>query len=304
MLTLKAALEEATASIGRTDAQVIMAHLLGVNRAYLAANPMRVLTESEDARVDLFVAQRAMGHPVAYLLGKREFYSRDFAVGPEVLIPRPETETLVEAALARLRSPGEDDERRRPGAGRGPISLLDLGTGCGAIALTLACECPEATVVATDASAGALAVARANAAALGCADRVELIEGAWYAPVAGRRFELIVSNPPYVAKGDPHLADGDLRFEPRGALTDDSGDGLESIRAIVSGAPGHLNPGGWLLLEHGYDQREAVARLLENAGFGERVSIPDLAGIARVAGGKISQYVEAAFRRSIHRRLA
>jgi release factor glutamine methyltransferase len=288
MLTLKAALEEATASIGRTDAQVIMAHLLGVNRAYLAANPMRVLTESEDARVDLFVAQRAIGHPVAYLLGKREFYSRDFAVGPEVLIPRPETETLVEAALARLRSLGEHDERRRPGAGRGPISLLDLGTGSGAIALTLACECPEATVVATDASLGALAVARANAAALGCADRVELIEGAWYAPVAGRRFDLIVSNPPYVAKGDPHLADGDLRFEPRGALTDDSGDGLESIRAIVSGAPGHLNPGGWLLLEHGYDQSEAVAQLLDSAGFTERISIPDLAGIARVAGGKIS----------------
>lgn len=288
MLTLKAALEEATASIGRTDAQVIMAHLLGVNRAYLAANPMRVLTESEDARVDLFVAQRAIGHPVAYLLGKREFYSRDFAVGPEVLIPRPETETLVEAALARLRSLGEHDERRRPGAGRGPISLLDLGTGSGAIALTLACECPEAAVVATDASLGALAVARANAAALGCADRVELIEGAWYAPVAGRCFDLIVSNPPYVAKGDPHLADGDLRFEPRGALTDDSGDGLESIRAIVSGAPGHLNPGGWLLLEHGYDQSEAVAQLLDSAGFTERISIPDLAGIARVAGGKIS----------------
>lgn len=281
MLTLKAALEEASASIGRVDAQVIVAHLLGVNRAYLAANPMRVLTESEDARVDLFVAQRAMGHPVAYLLGKREFYSRDFAVGPEVLIPRPETETLVEAALQRL-TPGAS-----AGAmDRGPISILDLGTGSGVIAITLACELPNALVTATDSSAAALDVARANAARLGA--RVEFLEGTWYAPVAGRRFDLVVSNPPYVARADPHLAQGDLRFEPAHALTDGSPDGLDSIRAIVAGAAGHLNPGGWLLLEHGYDQQEAVAGILAAAGFGELASIPDLAGTARVAGGKIT----------------
>ncbi|MGZ5582649.1 MAG: peptide chain release factor N(5)-glutamine methyltransferase [Usitatibacter sp.] len=291
MLTLKAALEEAAASIGRTDAQVIMAHLLGVNRAYLAANPMRVLTETEDARVDLYVAQRSMGHPVAYLLGKREFYSRDFTVGPDVLIPRPETETLVEAALARLRHPGEHDEhdeRRHPGEGRGPISLLDLGTGSGAIALTLACERPDLRITATDSSRAAIAVTGANARALGCGERIEILEGEWFGPVAGRRFDMVLSNPPYIARDDPHLAAGDLRFEPRGALTDDSRDGLDSIRAIVSGAAAHLNPGGWLLLEHGYDQSEAVARLLDGAGFGERVSIPDLAGIARVAGGKIA----------------
>jgi release factor glutamine methyltransferase len=273
MLTLKAALEEATASIGRVDAQAIVAHLLGVDRAYLIANPMRVLTESEDARVDLAVAHRAMGHPVAYLLGTREFYSRDFAVGPDVLIPRPETETLVEAALSRL----------VPRA-----SCLDLGTGSGAIALTLACERPDLRVTATDVAESALAVARANALALACADRVELLHGPWYAPVAGRRFDLIVSNPPYVAHGDRHLAEGDLRFEPRSALTDGSRDGLDSIRAIVAGAAAHLNPGGWLLLEHGYDQSEAVASLLSEAGFQERVSISDLAGIPRVAGGKIT----------------
>ncbi|MGZ5033358.1 MAG: peptide chain release factor N(5)-glutamine methyltransferase, partial [Usitatibacter sp.] len=239
-------------------------------------------------RVDLYVAQRSMGHPVAYLLGKREFYSRDFTVGPDVLIPRPETETLVEAALARLRHPGEHDERRHPGEGRGPISLLDLGTGSGAIALTLACERPDLRITATDSSRAAIAVTGANARALGCGERIEILEGEWFGPVAGRRFDMVLSNPPYIARDDPHLAAGDLRFEPRGALTDDSGDGLDSIRAIVSGAAAHLNPGGWLLLEHGYDQSEAVARLLDGAGFGERVSIPDLAGIARVAGGKIA----------------
>ena len=279
MLTLKAALEEAIACIGRVDAQAIFTHLLGVDRAYLVANPMRMLTESEDARVDMLVARRSMGHPVAYLLGTREFYSRDFRVGPEVLIPRPETETLVEAALSRL--PG----RPAGAAARGPISVLDLGTGSGAIAITLACERPDLAVAATEASSAALGIARANAATHGVP--VELLEGRWYAPVAGRRFDLVVSNPPYVAEGDPHLGKGDLRFEPADALTDGSPDGLASIRAIVAGAPEHLNPGGWLLLEHGYDQAEAVRALLDAAGLANLVSISDLAGIPRVAGGKL-----------------
>jgi len=277
MLTLKAALEEAGAAIGRTDAQVIMAHLLGVNRAYLAAHPMRVLTESEDARIDSMVARRAIGHPVAYLLGAREFHSREFAVSPDVLIPRPETETLVEAALERL---APDGARR--------AALLDLGTGSGAIAVTLACERRDAAVTATDASAAALAVAAANAARHGAA--VELLAGAWYAPVAGRRFDMIVSNPPYVAAGDPHLADGDLRFEPAAALCDGSPDGLASLGEIVAGAPAHLNPGGWLLLEHGYDQASPVAGLLARAGFEDIVSLPDLAGIPRVAGGRLGSH--------------
>jgi release factor glutamine methyltransferase len=276
--TVKAAFEEALASIDRVDAQVLMAHVLGVNRAWLAANPMHVLTETQDARLDSFVAQRALGQPVAYLVGKREFYGRDFAVGPEVLIPRPETETLVDAALDLLRPP-------RPGGN--PPSVLDLGTGSGAIAVTLACERPQLRVVATDTSAAALEVARANARAHACDARVELLAGSWYEAVPGRRFDLIVANPPYVAADDAHLGQGDLRFEPGSALTDGSGDGLDSVRAIVAGAREHLHAGGMLLFEHGYDQAPAVAALLDAAGFEARVSIPDLAGIPRVAGGKI-----------------
>jgi release factor glutamine methyltransferase len=274
VLTLKAALEEATASIGKVDAQVLVAHLLGVDRAYLIAHPMRVLTESEDARIDSVVAQRMLGQPVAYLMERREFYGRDFAVGPDVLIPRPETETLVEALLARL----------PPGAS----SCLDLGTGSGAIAVTLACERPAARVTATDQSEAALDVARANAAAHGCETRIEFLRGSWFTPLPGRRYDAIASNPPYVAGGDVHLGQGDLRFEPAHALTDGSPDGLGSIRVIVEHAREHLNPGGWLLLEHGYDQAEAVAGLFAAAGFAEFASIPDLAGIPRVAGGKIS----------------
>jgi len=271
MLTLKAALEEATAAVGRVDAQVLVAHLLGVDRTYLVANPMCVLTESEDARIDAFIAQRAVGQPVAYLVQKREFYGREFAVGPDVLIPRPETETLVEAALARMASTAR---------------VLDLGTGSGAIAVTLACERPHARITATDTSAPALAIAHANAASHSAADRVEWLCGSWYEPVAGRRFDAIVSNPPYVAASDPHLGRGDLRFEPPAALTDGSPDGLEAIRAIVAGAPAHLEPGGWLVVEHGYDQQEAVMALLGDAGFTGRFSIDDLAGIPRVAGGR------------------
>jgi release factor glutamine methyltransferase len=274
MHTLKAALEEAFVAIDRIDAQVLMAHVLGVDRAWVLANPMRILTETEDARVDMLVARRAMGQPVAYLLGRREFYGRDFAVGPEVLIPRPETETLVEAALDRLR-------------GRANPAILDLGTGSGAIAVTLACERPDARIVATDVSAEALEGARANARAHGCGDRIETAAGSWYAAVPGRRFDLIVANPPYVAAGDAHLAQGDLRFEPDAALTDGSADGLDSIRTIVSGAHAHLLPGGDLLFEHGYDQAAAAERILADAGFAGLISIPDLAGIPRVAGGHL-----------------
>ncbi len=277
--TLRAALEEATETIGRVDAHVLVASLLGVNRAYLAANPMRVLTESETAKVDLFVAQRALGQPVAYLVGAREFYGRDFAVGPDVLIPRPETETLVEAALERLAP-------RAPGIAP---RVLDLGTGSGVIAVTLACERTDLVVSAIDASERALEVARANARAHACEARIELLAGSWYAPVGTRRFDLVVANPPYVAAADRHLGEGDLRFEPRAALTDGSADGLDSIRAIVAGAASHLAPGAWLLLEHGYDQAEAAGALLAAAGFSERVSIRDLAGIPRVAGGRIGK---------------
>lgn len=267
--TVSAALDEAAADIGRVDARVLACHVLGVGRAWLVANAMHVLTESQDAQLDTLVARRVLGWPVAYLVGTREFHGRDFEVGPAVLIPRPETETLVEAALERLPPGGE---------------VLDLGTGSGAIAVTLACERPQARVHAVDASADSLAVARANAGRHGAC--VEFALGSWYGPVTGRRFDLIVANPPYVAAGDRHLGEGDLRYEPRAALTDGSADGLDSIRAIVEGAPGHLKSGGWLLIEHGYDQAAACRTLLEAAGLGECLSVPDLAGIPRVAGGR------------------
>jgi len=272
MQTVKSALEDLMLSMDRTDAVVIMSEVLGVNRAWIAANPMRILTETEDARIDMLAAQRALGRPVAYLLNRREFYGRDFALDSSVLIPRPETETLVEAALARM-APRD--------------TLLDLGTGSGAIAITIACQRPDSRVVATDVSAAALAVARGNAERHHCTDRVEFLEGKWYEPLGNRTFDVVVSNPPYVAAGDPHLGRGDLRFEPQEALTDASPDGLGSIRAIVAGASDHLKPGGWLLFEHGYDQAESVHALLEAVGFGSIISMQDLAGIPRVAGGKI-----------------
>lgn len=272
MHTVKSALEELMATMDRTDAMVLMAEVLGVNRSWIVANPMRILTETQDARIEMLGAQRAMGRPVAYLLDRREFYGRDFALDGSVLIPRPETETLVEAALARM-APRD--------------SCLDLGTGSGAIAVTLACQRPEARLVATDVSAAALRVARGNAERHGCAQRIEFLQGSWYEPVGPRRFDVIVSNPPYVASGDPHLARGDLRFEPPEALCDGSPDGLASIRAIVQGARDHLRPRGWLLFEHGYDQAGAARTALEAAGFGSIVCLPDLAGIPRVAGGKM-----------------
>jgi release factor glutamine methyltransferase len=272
MHTVKAALEELMTSMDRTDAMVIMAEVLGVNRAWIVANPMRILTESQDAQMDMLGAQRAMGRPVAYLLNRREFYGRDFALESSVLIPRPETETLVEAALARM-APKD--------------TFLDLGTGSGAIAVTLACQRPEAKGMATDVSEAALRVARGNAQRHDCGERIEFAKGDWYEAVGDRRFDLIVSNPPYVAANDPHLAQGDLRFEPPEALTDGSADGLASIRAIVSGAARHLNSGGWILFEHGYDQAGATRALLESASFASIFSLRDLAGIPRVAGGKL-----------------
>ena len=273
MRTVHASLQEAEDTIGHTDARALIANFLGVDRAWLIANPMHVLTETQDATIDSLVAQRVLGQPVAYLLGKREFYSREFDVGPDVLIPRPETESLVEAVLARV----------APDA-----AIVDLGTGSGAIAVTLACERPLARIVATDVSEAALRVARANAQRL-CPERIEFVTGSWYAPLAARRFDAIVANPPYIRAGDLHLGKGDLRFEPRAALTDESTDGLASVRAIIEGAGAHLIPGGWLLLEQGDDQADACRALRASAGFDDLVSIPDLAGIPRVAGGRFAR---------------
>lgn len=278
MTTIAQTLKRAEASIDRIDAQYLLCVVLDVGRASLIARSDQTLDESLAGQFERLVTRRADGEPVAYLLGIREFYGRDFKVNEHVLIPRPETEILVEQALARLsgqKQPGDLTNAR----------VCDLGTGSGAIAVTLALESPMSQVTACDVSPTALGVARENAARLQAA--VEFVESDWYSALNGRTFDLIVSNPPYVAGGDAHLAQGDLRFEPQTALTDGSVDGMASICAIVTGAPAHLAPGGWLMLEHGYDQAAAVRELLLKAGFHNLICMRDLAGIERVSGGQI-----------------
>ena len=276
-------------AIEKREAQMLLAHVLGVSRASVIAHNERILDDAQEHLANQLLARRAYGEPFAYLVGSREFYGRDFMVSPATLIPRPETEIIVEQALARLsghKLPGMPadvastlvDANTRP-------SILDLGTGSGAIAISLALERPNMIVVAADFSRDALLVATENARRLNAA--VEFIESNWYQNLAGRKFDLIVSNPPYVAGNDLHLSQGDLRFEPQSALTDKSPDGLASIREIVSGGPAHLNAGGWLLFEHGSDQRDACRELLLKAGFVNLTSVNDLAGIPRVAGGQI-----------------
>jgi release factor glutamine methyltransferase len=254
------------------EAQVLLAHALGSDRAWLGAH---ATDRVERAALDLFFAhakRRRGGEPVAYLTGRREFWGLELEVTPDVLIPRPETETVVETALARL--PADR-----------PLRVLDLGTGSGAIALALAHERPRAHVWALDASPAALAVASANAARLGLAN-MRFVQSSWYAdlPRDTDPFDAIVGNPPYVANADPHLREGDLRFEPAAALTAGV-DGLGALRAIVADAAPWLHPGGWIVLEHGYDQAEAVRAFLAAAHFEGLTSVRDLAGIARVAAG-------------------
>ena len=249
------------------EARTLLAHRTGCTRESLIAHPEQGL---DDAKAEQFLqdaARRRAGEPLAYLIGEREFYSRRFAVTPAVLVPRPETELLVQMALERA-------------AGIAAPRILDLGTGSGCIAISLALELPGADVVATDISAGALDVARANARQLGA--QVAFVAGDWYASVEGR-FDLIVANPPYVAPGDPHLAD--LRFEPASALAA-SDHGLSCLRQIIAGAPEHLHAGGRLLLEHGYDQAIAVHEMLASGGFEEISTARDHAGIERTTAGR------------------
>ena len=238
--------------------------MAGFSQAAIAASPEAAVPfEVENAYLD-FVRRRGAGEPVAYILGRREFYSLELSVNPSVLIPRPETELLVDLAL----------ERR-------PASVLDLGTGSGAVALAIKRHLPGARVVAVESSAAALAVARRNAVKLNL--DVDLRHGRWFEPVAGERFELVVSNPPYVAEGDPHLPG--LRHEPAVALVSGR-DGLDAIREITSAAGLFVAPDGWLLLEHGAGQELAVRSLLEEAGLESVRTWPDLAGIGRVSGGR------------------
>ena len=253
------------------DAQVLLAHVLAKDRAWLLAHTGEALSREQADRFLALAKRRRDGEPVAYLTGIREFWGLPIAVSPAVLIPRPETETLVELALSRM--PIDRDLR-----------VLDLGTGSGAIALALAHERPRAHVVATDTSQDALAIARANAHRLHIFN-VEFIEADWYEGITATGFDVIASNPPYVELQDPHLDEGDVRFEPRAALTP-TGDGLGALRAIVGGARARLVPGGTLVVEHGYDQSESVRALFAEAGFIDNIAARDLAGIPRVVAGR------------------
>lgn len=253
----------------RLEAQVLAACALEVNRAWLVAHGGEAPDPAAAHRLAALFRRRLDGEPVAHILGRREFYGREYRVTPDVLIPRPETELLVEAALARL--PADR-----------PASVLDLGTGSGCVAISLALERPAWTVTAVDASPAALAVAQVNGGRLGA--RVRWLESDWFSALADRRFDLIVGNPPYIADTDPHLNRGDLPREPRAALAAGA-DGLDAIRAIVHAAPGHLQARAWLQLEHGWDQGEAVRILLQARGFTDVDTLRDLAGQARVSLG-------------------
>jgi len=255
----------------RFEAEQLLLHVLGVERAWLFAHAGDEVADGPRQRFELLVQRRAEGHPLAYLTGRRGFWTLDLEVNVATLIPRPETELLVEQALARLRS---DDM----------VRVADLGTGSGAIALSIASERPLAAVMATDLLGPTLAVAVRNAQAHGL-DNVWFRRGHWYAALGADRFDMIVSNPPYIAAGDPHLQQGDLRFEPPPALASGA-DGLDAIREIVAGAHEHLVPGGWLLLEHGWDQGEAIRTLLEQAGFVEVQTVQDLEQRDRVTLGR------------------
>ena len=269
--SLGEALAQARGRIDTVDARILLREASGATAAQLVAFPERPLSPEAAHRYLEWLAQRADGKPVAHILGRREFYGRPFRVSPATLIPRPDTELLVELALHQL----QGIERPR---------ILDLGTGSGAIAISLALECPGAEVDAVDFSPAALEVAQNNAMALGA--RVRFHAGSWFAPLTGQRFNCIVSNPPYIAEADPHLAQGDLRFEPLSALASGR-DGLADIDQIIAHADAYLEKDGWLLLEHGYDQAEAVRELLEDAGFCGVQSWRDLAGIERVSGGHL-----------------
>ncbi len=248
------------------EAEMLLGHELGAGRAQLRSQAARLAGNAAAGRFAQSIARRARGEPVAYIVGRREFWSLQLSVSPAVLVPRADTELLVERALALWP--------------HSPARIADLGTGSGAVAIAIASERPRWHVTATDLSADALAMARANAASLG-QDRLEFVAGDWFAPLAGRRFELVVSNPPYVADDDPALRQSDLRFEPTLALRGGP-DGLSCLRAIIEAAPGYLEPDGWLLLEHGSQQAAAIRHELVVRGFASVRSHRDLAGHERV----------------------
>lgn len=267
----------------RLDAEALLGFIMHCTRSHLHTWPERLLDEDQAQLYSVLVERRATGEPVAYLTGQREFWSMTFEVTPDTLIPRPETELLVELALQRI--PTNRAWR-----------ILDLGTGSGAIALAIARERPNCHVIATDRSPAALAVARRNAATLGVSN-IEFRMGDWFTPLQDDVFDVIVSNPPYVSSLDPHLSQSDIpgtadiRFEPLSALA--SGiDGLDDLRIITEAACHHLSADGWLLLEHGYDQSTAVMQMLRGHGYQDVGHVQDIAGLDRVVSGRSARYPE------------
>jgi release factor glutamine methyltransferase len=258
------------AGSARIEVQCLLQSVLQVNRAYLLCHPEQPLPADQHARYTALLERRLGGEPIAYLIGEREFYGLTFKVTPATLIPRPETELLVELGLQHIPLKGE-------------CRVLDLGTGSGVIALSIADARPDAALVAVDASKAALEVARLNAQRLNLGN-VRLLHSDWFGTLKGEHFDIIVSNPPYVAAGDAHLMQGDVSFESRSALASGA-DGLDDIRIICAAAKNHLNANGWLMFEHGHDQAARVRALLQQAGFVRIFSARDLAGIERVSGG-------------------
>jgi release factor glutamine methyltransferase len=260
------------------EARILLAYLLEKHyqlpRSALLSRDDMSLNTSASQEWDSLVSRRLLGEPIAYILGRRGFHNIELKVGPGVLIPRPETELLVDIALAEIAKHNTHTK------------VLDLGTGSGAIALAIASASPLASLIATDESLEALTIATHNAQLLHLTDRVQFFQGSWYEAISPQsEFDLILSNPPYIASQDPHLNQGDLRFEPRSALTD-FGSGLSCLESIILGAIQHLKPGGLIALEHGFDQSEAVAQLMQATGFVDIQAYPDLAGHLRVSSGR------------------
>lgn len=275
-LSIADALVAARKSISPAEARLLLGHVLGHSVAWLEAHREEIISPEQILQFERLVSRRAAGEPVAYLLGVREFYGREFRVTPDVLIPRPETELLIEVGLEKVGAGGTVTKSLR---------VLDLGTGSGCLAITFAMELPHAQVSAVDMSTAALVVAKDNAQGLGAS--VDFLVSDWFAALDQGCFNLIVANPPYVAANDSHLGEGDLRFEPQQALTEQA-DGLAALRRIIAAAPDWLTEDGWLFCEHGYDQAAAVLELFRGAGFGEIEQYCDLAGIVRVSGGRIN----------------
>jgi release factor glutamine methyltransferase len=255
-------------SVPVSEVRLLMMHVLGKTRIQLITEADQLLTDAEVNAVQELIMQRVQGEPIAYLTGQREFYGLSLQVTPDVLIPRPDTELLVELSLrfAPINS-----------------SLIDLGTGSGAIAVAIAHERPDLEVWASDIGAAALNVARRNAEMHQC--QIHFVESDWYSNLPEKKWQTIVSNPPYIVHNDPHLSQGDLRFEPINALTDHA-DGLTAYRQLIQGATGVLEIGGWLLVEHGFDQAQAVRDLFAERRFANIQSWRDIAGILRVSGGQ------------------